>query len=513
MQGRKNYTEKLFLSFRLSDRIPKENLYRRLRETLDLSFLYKETKELYSKTGNPSIDPVVFFKLLITGYLENITSDRKLVEHCCMRMDVLYFLGYDLDEDLPWHSTISRTRQLYPTYLFEKLFSKVFTLCVDSGMVSGHTQAVDSAPIKANASMESVVVKVPAISIDNHLKKVSEENRETTKKHGGTESPANVSAPAHELKRVEKHHQKLRNNPVGSVGASHKKAQLLSNKTHYNPHDPDARISVKPGKARKLNYHCSMSVDTAEGVISHIQADFADGRDSQYLTDISLQVQNRLQKNELIMTDLLADAGYSNGSNYDFLEQRKVTGWIPVFGRYKPKIEGFPYNKEKDEYSCPMNKPLPFKGFRTNRDGTVLKNYWAATKVCKVCPMKSQCVPNSKCKRIIRTVYDEQYLRAYGRQHSKRGKQMKLLRQSTVEPVFGSLTQFYGLRKIGVLGKAGAHKVMLMAAIAFNLKKYLKKGGRRPSLDNLRTVMDALQAYLTIIRQQILARPVLLKPL
>ena len=50
---------------------------------------------------------------------------------------------------------------------------------------------------------------------------------------------------------------------------------------------------------------------------------------------------------------------------------------------------------------------------------------------------------------------------------------MKKLRQSTVEPVFGSLTQYYSLRKIGVLGKAGAHKVMLMAAIAFNIKKYL----------------------------------------
>jgi len=214
MQGKKNYTEKLFVSFQLSDRIPKENLYRRLRETLDLSFLYKDTKELYGKTGNPSIDPVVFFKLLITGYLENITSDRKLVEHCCMRMDVLYFLGYDIDEDLPWHSTISRTRQLYPASLFETLFNKVFALCVDSGMVSGHTQAVDSAPIKANASMESVVPKMPATSIESHLKKVSEENRETKKTHMGTVSPAHVSAPAHELKRVEKHHRNLRDSPV-----------------------------------------------------------------------------------------------------------------------------------------------------------------------------------------------------------------------------------------------------------------------------------------------------------
>jgi hypothetical protein len=60
------------------------------------------------------------------------------------------------------------------------------------------------------------------------------------------------------------------------------------------------------------------------------------------------------------------------------------------------------------------------------------------------------------------------------RQQSRKGKRMKRLRQSTVEPVFGSLIQHYGLRQIGVRGKAGANKVMLMAAAAFNLKKYLK---------------------------------------
>ena len=165
-----------------------------------------------------------------------------------------------------------------------------------------------------------------------------------------------------------------------------------------------------------------MAVDTAEGAVSHIQADFADGRYSQYLTDISSQVRNRLRKNELVMTDLLGDAGYSNGANYDFLEQRKVTGWIPVFGKYKPEIEGFPYDKERDEYSCPMNRPLPFKGFRTNRNGSVLKSYRAAPKDCKACPMKSQCAPNTKSKKITRTVYDEEYLSAYARQHSERGQ-------------------------------------------------------------------------------------------
>ena len=506
MQGRKDYTEKLFMSFQLSDRIPKENFYRRLRETLDLSFLYKDTKELYGKTGNPSIDPVVFFKLLLTGYLENITSDRKLVEHCAMRMDVLYFLGFDIDEELPWHSTISRTRQLYPIALFETLFNKVFTLCVKAGMVSGHTQAVDSAPIKANASIESVVAKTPATSLQSHLQKVIEENIERKNNgnpnDGNTPVPAgqSITAPEHELKRVQRHQRKLQQNSVSALGAGHEKAQLLSNKTHYSPHDPDARISVKPGKARKLNYHCSMAVDTAEGVISHVKADFADRRDSQYLPGIATGLQVRLKDNELVMANLLADTGYANGYNYSLLERKGVTGWVPVFGQYKPEIEGFPYNKEKDEYSCPMNKPLPFKGFYTDPDGAVFKNYWAAAKDCKVCPNKANCVPNIPCRKITKTVYDEQYLRAYARQHSRRGKQMKKLRQSTVEPVFGSLTQYYGLNKIGVLGKAGAHKVMLMAAIAFNLKKYLKNGGRKPSCANFKAIIQDLeQALLALL--------------
>ena len=70
------------MNFQLSERIPKDNFYRRLRETLDLQSIYSDTQDLYGRTGKPSIDPVVFFKLMLTGYLENITSDRRLVEHC-----------------------------------------------------------------------------------------------------------------------------------------------------------------------------------------------------------------------------------------------------------------------------------------------------------------------------------------------------------------------------------------------------------------------------------------------
>jgi transposase len=172
MQGKKDYQEKLFAQFQLSERVPKQNFYRRLKQVLELDFLYPLTKSYYGESGQKSIDPVVFFKLCLVGYLENIISDRQLISHCSMRLDILYFLGYDIDEELPWHSTISRTRQLYPESVFEEVFTKVLGMCVDKGMVSGHTQAIDSAPVKANASMDSLELKVPKEELEAHLNSI-----------------------------------------------------------------------------------------------------------------------------------------------------------------------------------------------------------------------------------------------------------------------------------------------------------------------------------------------------
>lgn len=78
--GYKSYEEKLFYTFRLSERVPVNNFYRRLKGVLDLSFIRKYTQEYYGKEDQTSIDPVVFFKLMLIGYLENIPSDRKIVE-------------------------------------------------------------------------------------------------------------------------------------------------------------------------------------------------------------------------------------------------------------------------------------------------------------------------------------------------------------------------------------------------------------------------------------------------
>src|SRR5882757_2244182 len=159
MQGKKNYQEKLFISFQLSEQIPADNLYRRLNELVDFSFLYKATARYYGTEGQKSIDPVVFMKLMFAGYLENLNSDRRIINALRLRLDIRYFLGYNLDEELPWHSTLSRTRHLYGEHVFTELFKRVLKQCIEKGMVSGKRQAVDSVFIKANASIDSMLAK------------------------------------------------------------------------------------------------------------------------------------------------------------------------------------------------------------------------------------------------------------------------------------------------------------------------------------------------------------------
>ena len=217
-----------------------------------------------------------------------------------------------------------------------------------------------------------------------------------------------------------------------------------------------------------------MVVDTAEGVISHMQAYFADGRDSQYLPEITLQLQNCLKENELQMNDLLADTGYPNGPNYSFLEQKGITGWVPVFGMCKPVVPDFIYNQETDEYICPAGKPIPFKKFDHTDDGRLLKKYWLAPKDCKAHPRKPSYIPDIYYKRIVRTPYDGQYQKAHDGQQGKRDRQMKKLRQSTTRPMFDSLIYYYGLSKIGVLSKARYHKAMPMAGNCLQPQKVLE---------------------------------------
>ena len=479
MLGAKDYQEKLFLSFSLSQRVPEDNFYRRLKKVLDLGFIREMARPYYGTEGQKSIDPSVFFRLMLIGYLENIISDRKLIEHVSMRLDLLFFIGYDIDEPLPWHSTISRTRKMLPDVIFQEAFERVFQLCVQSGLVSGHTQAVDSAYVKANASLDSLEIKKPAQSLSEHIQHIQTENQEDetpqrkAKKDHATDEQKTVTASKRRLTDLNTHQQWFKDREGGPLGSQNHRARYLSNMTHYSPVDPDARVAVKPGKPRQLYYMGSMSVDSAHHVISHIRAIHADRKDSLNLIDITRKIQHRLKKNQLQMENLLADTGFSNGENYKYLEENHITGYIPVHGQYEGTRDGLTYEPELDRWRCSQGKYATFRKIKYQKNHPE-KHYLTTRSDCKGCPLATKCIGRSHEKRIRITVYKEYYDRAVVRANSRKGKYYKTVRQSTVEPVFGTLINYMGLRKINTRGIESANKVMLMSAIAFNLKKVMK---------------------------------------
>jgi len=429
------------MSFQLSEHIPKDNFYRRLKEKLDLSFLRKSTKIYYGEEGQKSIDPVVFFKLMLIGYLENIRSDRKIIEQSSMRMDILYFLGYDIDEALPWHSTLSRTRQLYGEELFLAVFRQVLKLCIDRGMVDGRRQAVDSAYIKSNASMESIVEKSLSEDTSNYYKELTD-NEEGNK----TESKK-----------------------------SHKRNTKISNSDFTNTTDPDARISKKKHQSLQLNYSGQISVDTASHVICGAMADFADKKDSQSLPAIVEQTRENLKSENISVEEVLADTNYSSGDSLKYLEDNNITGYIPNFGLYKSEHEGFTYHPEGDYYRCSQGVKLPFKGIRKRSEGDKkIKQYWSLKKDCACCPLKDSCA-NKHGNKVLMDTTDKPY---YDRMHQKvsgrKGKRMKKIRSATVEPVLGTLLQFQGMRKVYTKGIKLAGKHVLLACTAYNIKKLLR---------------------------------------
>ena len=217
-------------------------------------------------------------------------------------------------------------------------------------------------------------------------------------------------------------------------------------------------------------------MDTAHHVITDIRAYHADGKDNQQLQDIVQRVQRRLWQQGFVWENCVADTGYSSGGNYAFLEERGLRSFIPPHGTYKGGPDNFIYNENGDHYLCPKGKVIPFtKVFSDSRTRTRKKEYRARKHVCAGCPIREQCLGRSaQEKKFSVTYYRAEYERNIQRVNSPQGRYMKGKRQSTVEPVFGTLTQFMGLRKINTIGLEQANKVMHLSAISYNLKKYLK---------------------------------------
>ena len=436
------------MNFQLSNHVPADNFYRRIAEQLELKFLYKLTAPYYGSEGQKSIDPVVFMKLMLVGYLENINSDRRIISISRLRLDILYFIGYDLDEELPWHSTLSRTRQLYGEHIFTELFKRVLKQCIDKGMLSGRRQAVDGFFIKANASLDSLIEKeiLEDAAVYGRELKANEDQEQAVIKAINEPEPQDTGL-------------KPKKNP--------------SNDTHYSPSDPDAKMSVKPGKPTALNYLGQISVDTATHMITHVQAFTAEKNDSECLAAVLRHVKNNLLENDIALQEIIADTGYSSGDALKALEASKITGYIPNRGQFNYERPGFIFNTESDYYQCANGKQLTYRGTQFD-GGYFMKRYLISRKECAGCPVQQQCSAYGKKLTQIRETIDKPYYdRMHQRMQTSKAKRLMKLRQSTVEPVIGTLVNYLGIKRVNSKGLEQANKCLTMAAIAYNIKKML----------------------------------------
>jgi transposase len=202
----------------LENFVPPNHFYRQLDRKLDVSFVRSLLKDKYCGwNGRPSLDPVVFFKLQLIMFFEDIRSERQLMEQVAVNLAFRWYIGYDLDEAVPHHSSLSKIRQRYGLKIFQQFFEKIVEHCIAAGLVWGKELYFDGTLVEANADYD----------------KQSPRFYEQAKAHLGTlfEEEA-LTSTTHDLSLVHKYdgHQRM------------VKASGYQREADYwvNPTDPDA---------------------------------------------------------------------------------------------------------------------------------------------------------------------------------------------------------------------------------------------------------------------------------
>jgi len=198
MMGRKALAGKLFYQVSLEELVPAGHLLRRVAEAVDFGVARRLTARRYSHTGQPSVDPVVLFKMALLGYLYGLPSERRLVEEIRLNRAYRWFIGYDLDEGIPDHSVLSKARRRFGPTIYEAFFADVVRRCERAGLVRGDRLFLDSTLVAAHADLDRVGSRelIRQLSaVGEHVAELWEANPEAVPVPGEG-LPMAVSAPA-----------------------------------------------------------------------------------------------------------------------------------------------------------------------------------------------------------------------------------------------------------------------------------------------------------------------------
>ena len=487
MMGHRTKQFKLFAPINLDALVPPDNFYRRLEEKLDLSFVRVLVRDCYGELGRPSIDPVVFFKLQLIAFFEGVASERRLMETAALNLAHRWYLGYDLDEPLPDHSSLSKIRSRYGVEAFQRFFERIVELCLEAGLVEGAELYFDATQVEGNASMDSLRPRLSLVAARGHVQKVFAENAPVGAVPTAAPPKGGDNAGEEDADR-----RKTRAPSVFSKLLEtyrHARRSALRQKNWYvrvsdwrvSRTDPDAQPMRTRGSGTKLGYHNQYVVDGGKArIILATLVTAATVMENSPMLDLARWVRFRWR---LRPKQATGDMTYATLENIKGLEDDGVKAymslpnWSRKTGLYGP--ERFTYVPERDVYLCPQGQELRKTRTKYTESAHV---YQAPVGVCNGCPVKLACTDSTKGRTIHRP-FDQAYIERVRRYHETTACQRAIRkRKSWVEPLFGEAKAVHGLRRFRLRGLEKVNTEALMTAAGQNLKRLLRHHrGVRPT--------------------------------
>lgn len=467
-------------SVSLEDLVPQEHFYRYVEQSLDLSFVRDLVQQFYAAAGRPSIDPVVFFKLQLVMFFEGIRSERQLMEVAADRLSLRWYLGYDLHEAVPDHSSLTKIRERYGLGTFRHFFERIVDQCRQAELVWGQELYFDATQVEANADRDAMVPRFFMDTINAHLEELFPAEVNTpVADDASIPLPLPVDLPpdvATELTAT----NAGRHNWITEAGRpdreeTHGSYQRMAD-VWVSTTDPDATLMRKKDGGVHLGYHTHYVVDGGKArIILDVLVTPSEVMENQPMLDLLWHVCFRWH---LQPAFACGDTTYGTIENIVALEDVGIRAYTPLpdFDQRTPFFgkQRFSYEADQDQYRCPHGAVLPLRKHSYTERVTI---YQADAATCEACPLKAKCTESTHGRRVKRP-FDEAYLDLVRSYHQTEAyKKAMRKRKVWVEPLFGEGKAWHGMARFRLrqLEKVNIESVLI--ATGQNLKRLLSWRG------------------------------------
>jgi len=472
----------------LADLVPQDHFYRHLERHLDLAFVRDLVQPCYAAGGRPSIDPIVFFKLQLIMFFEGIRSERQLLRVAADRLSIRWYLGYDLHEALPDHSSLTKIRDRYGVHIFQRFFNCIVEQCHQAGLVWGKELYLDSTQVKANAATDTMLPRFYVDAINAHLSALFPTPPIDVVDSLVPLEPPLVPLPVKLLPEVETElavKNATRHDWIAAYGQPDRQVQRWNYQRMAdlwaNTTDPDATLMHKKGGGSALGYHAHYAVDGGKArIILAAVVTPSEVMDNQPMLDVLWHCRFRWH---LPLQHVTGDTRYGTTENIVAIEKAGLCAYVPLpdFDKRTPFFgkQAFTYEAHADRYRCPHGTVLPRRTAKYTERVIV---YQADATSCNACPLKATCTESDQ-GRIVSRSFDEAYVDRVRNYHATEPyKKAMRKRQVWVEPLFGEAKAWHGLARFRLRTLLKVNIEGVLIATGQNLKRLLSwhGWGRRP---------------------------------